>query len=429
MKPLLIIGILLLTGLFNSSVFSMEMEIIEVAARIPSNKKTPTHARDTVGAEDTVRIEDNVGIENTAGDSLTLQGQLSVWTLYNHGKDLPLWLGGRYLPQLNYEVELPDNRLLDFEISLNINSSGGFDPFTDNYIDGAIKLYRGWMRWSGEQFELRLGLQKLNFGSASILRPLMWFDRIDPRDPLQFTDGVWGLLGRYYFLNNMNVWVWGLYGNEEPSVWEVVQTNRKIPEFGGRLQVPVPKGEMGLTYHHRTADSRQLGDLLEQHEWSKYDKIPEDRIGLDGKWDVLLGLWFEASWTQKAKNLDILTNQHLFNVGADYTFGLGNGLNVVLEHLVISQDVKPFEIDSPVNFSGASISYPFGLSDNLNAIVYYEWLSKSFYNFLSWKKQFNKITLYSMVYWNPEINRLPLARDSYNLMGGKGIQFMVVYNH
>ena len=118
MKPLLIIGILLLTGLFNSSVFSMEMEIIEVAARIPSNKKTPTHARDTVGAEDTVRIEDNVGIENTAGDSLTLQGQLSVWTLYNHGKDLPLWLGGRYLPQLNYEVELPDNRLLDFEISL-----------------------------------------------------------------------------------------------------------------------------------------------------------------------------------------------------------------------------------------------------------------------------------------------------------------------
>lgn len=158
-----------------------------------------------------------------------------------------------------------------------------------------------------------------------------------------------GPAGRYYFLNNVNVWLWGLYGNEEPSVWDVVQTNRKIPEIGGRLQLPVPKGEMGLTYHHRTADSRQLGELLERHQWSTYNKKPEDRLGLDGKWDVLLGLWFEASWTHKAKDLDILANQYLFNVGADYTFGLGNGLNMVLEHLVISQDVKSFEMDAPIN--------------------------------------------------------------------------------
>lgn len=101
---------------------------------------------------------DTTGLADKAGDSLTIRGQLSVWALYNHGNDLPIWLGGRYLPQLNYSVKLPDNRLLDFEISLNVNGSGGFDPFTGNYMDGTIKLYRGWMRWSGEQFELRLGL-------------------------------------------------------------------------------------------------------------------------------------------------------------------------------------------------------------------------------------------------------------------------------
>ena len=69
------------------------------------------------------------------------------------------------------------------------------------------------MRYSSDQFELRLGLQKINFGSASMLRPLMWFDQMDPRDPLHLTDGVWGLLARYYFLNNANIWLWGLYGN------------------------------------------------------------------------------------------------------------------------------------------------------------------------------------------------------------------------
>lgn len=417
MKLLLIIGALMLMGLFEVPLFSMGMERSSLFLTVLQDEEFP------------LPIDDTMGVVDSNADSLTFQGQLSIWALYNHGNDLPVWLGGRYLPQLNYFINLPGSKMLDFELSLNINGAGGFDPFTNSNMDGVVKLYRGWMRWSGEQFELRLGLQKLNFGSASILRPLMWFDRIDPRDPLQFTDGVWGLLGRYYFLNNMNVWVWGLYGNEEPSVWEVVQTNRKIPEFGGRLQVPVPKGEMGLTYHHRTADSRQLGELLEQHQWSAYNKIPEERVGLDGKWDVVLGLWFEATWTHKARDLDIFTNQHLFNVGADYTFGVGNGLNVVMEHLVISQNKKAFAFDAPINFTGASISYPFGLSDNLNAIVYYEWLSKSFYNFLSWKKQFNRITLYSMVYWNPEINRLPLSRDSNNLMGGRGIQIMLVYNH
>lgn len=55
---------------------------------------------------------------------------------------------------------------------------------------------------SGRVSELRLGLQKINFGSAQLFRPLMWFDKMDPRDPLQMTDGVWGALYRYYFRNN-----------------------------------------------------------------------------------------------------------------------------------------------------------------------------------------------------------------------------------
>jgi len=54
-------------------------------------------------------------------------------------------------------------------------------------------------------------LQKINFGSATLFRLLMWFDRIDPRDPLKLTDGVYGLLLRYYFHNNTNIWLWGLY--------------------------------------------------------------------------------------------------------------------------------------------------------------------------------------------------------------------------
>ncbi len=362
------------------------------------------------------------------GDTLLLSGQVSAWTLYSDGNDKPLWLGGRFLPQLNYGINIPHDRKWDMEVSLNVNGIAGFKPFSNNITDGNIKLYRSWIRYSGEQFEVRLGLQKLNFGSASMLRPLMWFDRVDPRDPLQLTEGVWGLLGRYYFLNNVNIWAWTLYGNEKPPVWEVVQTNEHIPEFGGRIQLPLIKGELGLTYHHRNADSRRLAGLLQVADWN-LDRIPENKFGIDGKWDVEIGLWFEASWTHKSKDLDIFTNQHLLNIGTDYTFGIGNGLNAVLEHLVAINSIDAFDFTNPMNFTALSFSYPFGLTDNITGIVYYDWNRQTFYNFINWNRHLNKFTFYAIAFFNPEINVLPVNNDSFNLMGGNGIQLMVVYNY
>ena len=136
-------------------------------------------------------------------DSLIFGGQASVWINYNPDKKLSLHSGVRYIPQVNYAIN-NGNRKLDFELSLNLNAGAGIRPFDSIKGNADVKPYRAWMRYSGKQFDLRLGLQKINFGSAQMLRPLMWFDQVDPRDPLQMTDGVWGLLGRYYFLNNPN---------------------------------------------------------------------------------------------------------------------------------------------------------------------------------------------------------------------------------
>jgi len=86
----------------------------------------------------------------------------------------------RYIPTLNYQVKQKHDNLIDFEVSANINGAGGFHPFDTGYADGKIKPYRVWARYSSRQFEIRLGLQKINFGSATMLRPLMWFDQLDP---------------------------------------------------------------------------------------------------------------------------------------------------------------------------------------------------------------------------------------------------------
>jgi hypothetical protein len=361
---------------------------------------------------------------HTAQDTLLFQGQLSGWLNYNARADFPVYGGIRYIPALNYNINTRQDRLIDFEGSVNIYGTTGIHPFDSIDADGGIKPYRIWARYSSDQFEIRMGLQKINFGSASMLRPLMWFDQLDPRDPLQLTDGVWGILGRYYFLNNANLWVWGLYGNEGPKTWETGTTSHKFPELGGRLQMPVPNGEAAVSYHYRKADTRNIGENI-----PSFESVAENRVGIDAKWDLKIGLWFEGSWIGKSRNTGMFTNQEMMNLGADFTFGLGNGLNVVVEQLLVSYDEKAFAFSNAFSFTGSSFSYPIGLFDNFSAILFYDWSNHTLYNFLNWKRQFNKLSLYLMAYWNPEDYRMPQQTDSGELFSGKGLQLMLVFNY
>lgn len=366
----------------------------------------------------------NAESEINAQDSIQFKGQASAWININGGNKLPVYTGLRYIPQLNSAIQLKNDHKIDFEISANINGSAGFNPFDSLKASGQIKPYRAWVRYSSRQFELRAGLQKLNFGSASLLRPLMWFDQIDPRDPLKLTDGVWGLLGRYYFLNNANIWLWGLYGNTKPRGWEPFGTNKRYPEAGGRIQLPVPTGEAAITYNYRIADARNLYGQIPD-----YSEVSENKLGFDIKLDMVVGLWFEGSWTNKNKDLGLFTNQEILNLGTDYTFKVGNGLYLIFEQLLASNDKTAFRFENNTTFSLMSVSYPIGLFDNISGIVYFDWKNKKSYNFLNWQKQFDNITLYFMGYWNPEDYNIPAQGLGQNLFAGKGVQVMLVFNH
>ena len=357
-------------------------------------------------------------------DSLVFDGQLSAWLHYNPSNKLSFYAGSRYLPILNYSIPINNKEIIDFEVTANLYGSFGTHSFDSSQVKGKIKPYRAWVRFSSDQFELRLGLQKINFGSAALLRPLMWFDQLDPRDPLQLTDGVWGLLGRYYFLNNANVWLWGLWGNQKRRGWELIETNKKYPEFGGRFQTPVPGGEAALSYHYRMADSRGLDGYL-----PSFAEIPENKIGLDAKWDLEVGIWLEGTWVKKNRNLGPFTNQEILNTGMDYSFGIGNGLTLILEHLITSYDERAFQFSQAISFTGFSASYPVGLFDNLSGIVYYDWTHDDLYNFINWQRKFDKTIFYIMAYWNPKNYQMPMQQDTENFFAGKGIQFMFVYNH
>jgi len=351
-------------------------------------------------------------------------GELSWWAHYNPGNVMQYNAIKRYIPQLNVGLRPKNYRLFDMECSANLSSSTDVRTFDSVHFNWDAAPYRLWVRYSTKQSEIRLGKQRINFGSATLLRPLMWFEQLDPRDPQQLTQGVWGILGRYYFLNNANIWLWGLYGNKDLRPWDIGAGKKNIPEAGGRLQLPVPKGEVAFTYHHRTADMTFYSPYF-----PAAGITDENRYAFDARFDVEVGLWCEAAWINKTKNSGIFTNQHMLTLGSDYTFGLGNGLNVVLEHLVFSTGEKSLKITYPVNFTASSLNYPLSIDDNLNMIAFYDWKNKNIYTFAGWKHQFGKIKAHLMLYSNPEVYVLPLQGNAATVFAGKGAQIMIIYKH
>lgn len=344
-----------------------------------------------------------------------LKGQADAFAGINFAKPIHFNTGARFLPSLSMGKDLKNNFRFDSEFS--------FDSYLNYQLPGSsadakIKLYRLWIRLSSERFELRAGLQKINFGSAGTLRPLMWFDHLDPRDPLQLTDGVYGLLARYYFRNNANAWLWVLWGNDKTRGWDIAPTVRKIPELGGRMQFPVPKGEVALSYHHRKANNPGL-----------LTEYPEDRIGLDGKWDIGPGLWSEYSLTHSSfGSASVLPGwTKLFTLGIDYTFNIGNGLYAASEFFRYSMGAAILNKGTEQTFSSLSLNYPFGIN-RIGSILYYNLTDRSWYRFINLQRQSDNWTYYLFLYWNPTVFTIYKSETGNNLFAGKGIQFMTVFN-
>ncbi len=253
-----------------------------------------------------------------------------------------------------------------------------------------IEPYRLFLSYNNTGYELRLGLQQINFGSAIILRPLRWFDRIDPLDPLKNTSGVYGLLGRYYLASN-RLWIWCLIGNTAPKGMETTPTPGWTPEPGARIEIGLPRGEAGLSFHHRQT---AIGA----------DTLPENKFGVDGRWDIGIGIWSEAVAVKAADRW-----QEQVMLGGDYTFALGNGLTVLAEHMVNHTDAW-------LHYSAVSLSYPVNITDNLTQLFLFDWQEHSPYIYLAGQRTLDR--------W-----RFILAGFIYNRLKNGGVGLRVIFNH
>jgi hypothetical protein len=103
--------------------------------------------------------------------TLEVQGQLSTWVTLNDQNSTTAVLGLRYLPTLTIDQALPAERRVDAELSLNAYAAAPVGGADDLSATAKVKPYRLWTPFKSARFEAQVGLQKLNFGSPTLLRP------------------------------------------------------------------------------------------------------------------------------------------------------------------------------------------------------------------------------------------------------------------
>ncbi len=359
----------------------------------------------------------SVFVVNVRAGEFSAKGLLAAWADGSYNEDaFEEHLGVRAIPEFDYSLPVFTDNTLDLFASFNAYLSSDLDTA---YYD--LKLYRFKLRYATDQMDFRIGLQKIEFGPAKILRSLRWFDSIDPRDPLQMTDGVYAALFRYFFLNNANIWLWGVYGEDKTRGWERLPSVKGNIEYGGRYQFPLLGGEGGIIYHHRKVNLSLFNRIIRQFD--------EDRYALDGRWDLGAGLWFES--VAKQGKLDILPYQwqKMLTLGADYTFPVGNGVYTMLEHMTTQLSKNFIGSDQQYNTTALSIVYPFGVFDMVSSITYYDWKENEVYQFLSWQRTYDKFSYNLNLFYYPQGTVESDDNDLHIPRRGYGAQIMVMYNY
>ena len=345
---------------------------------------------------------------------LSLKGQL--WGNILYGNDPPAGhssfvtdLG--YIPMLSLSRDLSINRFVDLEWSYRMEYR-----MYDEDIVFVSKPYRLWLRYSSDQIEARLGLQKISFGPAMVLRSLAWFDTIDPKDPTGQTDAVKAFRLRLFPTSSLALWLWSI-NNDQDTL-----------SYGGRAELSTSIGEWGLTYHQ---DPTELGQSVGQ--FPIFLSGQHQRIAFDYRYDGYFGFWFEGVGIFADNKQDVELNRFaLFTLGVDYTIPVGSGLLIMAETMKISGSSILADSSSEQTYTALMASLPINMLHQLMFIAQIDWENSHIYNYLRWSVTYDHFSL-NFIFsisprrcdYNIEKEYLPKTVAGF----GTGLQFMLIYNH
>ena len=346
-------------------------------------------------------------------NSSIICGQFSTKGIFTFGaitgNDVPkLWSKYQssisYIPTISFKKNVSNQSILDFEwgYQLQGNYSG------DSLYKTIQKPYRFWTRYSNENLEARLGLQKIIFGPTQILRPLSWFDSFDIKNPTNETYGVEALRIKWFSSNNNTFWSW------------LIKDDLDTISYGGRYEFLSQLGEVGLTIHNDPINSYQIIGQT---------GIPinkaHNRMAIDYRYDGIIGFWNESTLIQSKKTQVILAT-----FGADYTLPILNGVLVMIETMYASN--KNNDQNKTENYSAFMANLPLGITHSAMYVSQFDWGQEKIYHYLRWSTKFNNYSLNWIFSLNPKRNQYNVSENMLpkSIAGfGTNIQFMFIYHH
>lgn len=298
-----------------------------------------------------------------------------------------------YIPHLSSAIKLSSDESLDFEFSER------FMYASDKSY--SITPYRSWIRYATSYMEIRIGLQKISFGPAQILRSIAWFDNISIENPIATTDGVDALRVKNYMSDSFSSWFW------------LIQDDYSKISLGGRAEISTKVADIGLTLHR---DEVEQSHAIGQFPISAEN--PNSRIGVDVRYDGIIGLWNETA-TVIEDQADIHT---FITIGLDYTLPYFQGLHFLLEHLSYHRysddSVDTVDnVDKNINMSSFMAGIPIGIFNNLMLITNIDWDSSKLNYFIRWSSSFDDFSVNLMSSINSETDI------------GNNFKIMLAYNH
>jgi len=345
-------------------------------------------------------------------------GELSLSTSATGPEPDDIQVIARYLPAYETQGAYSETWDYDIEMRYQVQWYSSLDTDALSASSLVVEPYRLALNLQSANAEYIIGLQKINFGPARILRSLMWFDSVNPMDPLELTPGVTGISTTHFYPSGRSSQAWLLLSGDQIG-WEFFPDKEGTFETGGRISIPNENGQIGISNHWRIADG--------SHANPDDPDMYEGRIGLDGFWDLGVGLWFESVYKHQQFDSNPFLGQLQTTIGTDYTVWVGNGILLMTEHMMINMWAT--EVESYYIYSTIMASYSPTMFDQLSLMLYMDWETETPLAYLSWGQTYDSFRFTLGAFYTDTSSTQGSDASLNSNFSGKGIQLIVAYNH
>ena len=250
--------------------------------------------------------------------------------------------------------------VLDYEVTADARHLDGPSVQSRLFPETDVNFFRAWLRLDNGRLKFRGGRQKILFGSGAIYRPLGFFDNRNITGVIPQTRGVDGVRITQFQSDTGLVEGW------------------LVPARKDSALIVGLRGEMLL-------EEAEVGVVFQYHPKSDLDELPSFdqemvQMGYHIKGESEIGFWNESRLDLEMKPSSPVRFDTV--MGVDYTFDVGEGLHVLAEYFLTTQQNDFTLLDAKgqrtVHQVGISFDQPVGIDLKWQLFGLYDLKDESF---------------------------------------------------